>query len=230
MFSRCLLLLAAFGLASASVAPELYLLATEWPQSSCEMHDGGCSIAANVSTFTIHGLWPDVFSGDSPQYCQGEDLDMEALQPLLSSLLQLWPNVYAGKTAESFWEHEWDKHGKCAVASGDFESQEAYFSFALTQVTRYNAYQILAQAGIGPSDQPQNLTTILNVLDETFYYRFNVVCQKQGDRFLLSEVQVCFNTSQKPVDCYIDDDHSPYHVTGCSGFNEEPLFYLPIEH
>ena len=47
----------------ASAAPtvdesaDLFMLATEWPQTACLMHSGGCSIADNVTTFTIHGLW-----------------------------------------------------------------------------------------------------------------------------------------------------------------------------
>ena len=41
--------------------------------------------------------------------------------------------------------------------------------------------QILASAGIGPSSEPQSLAAILKVLDDTFYYRFNVNCQFLSD-------------------------------------------------
>ena len=39
---------------------------------------------------------------------------------------------------------QWDRHGKCAVAAGLFADQESYFSEALTQGIRYNAFQVRA--------------------------------------------------------------------------------------
>ncbi|XP_037071658.1 ribonuclease Oy-like [Pollicipes pollicipes] len=225
-----LLLLLVGACVSADVSADHYVLATRWPQTVCEMYHGPCNIPANVSAFTVHGLWPDNYAGKDPAYCSGAGLNMTQLQPILPSLLQLWPNFYADSTSESFWKHEWDKHGKCAVDTGDFPDEESYFSAALSKVIRYNGFQILASFGIGPSQEPQKLNTILQALNETLYYRFILSCQHQSDpdRFLLSQLEVCFDKSMDPIDCYIDDDHSYYHVNGCS--KHADVYYLPLQH
>lgn len=207
---------------------DMFLLATEWPQTACLMHSGGCSIADNVTTFTVHGLWPDNYSGDDPFYCDGESFDLDKLNDLLPLMHQLWPNVYADNTAYSFWKHEWDKHGKCAVSTGVYPDQHSYFAEALAKVARYNAFQILADAGIGPSNQPLDLNMVTGVLDEALGTRFKINCQKIDNMFLIYEVEVCFGSEHTPVDCYLDDDESTFRVSSCS--HTEPVYYLPIVH
>ena len=48
------------------------------------------------------------------------------------------------------------------------------------------------------------------------------------NRYVLSELQVCFNRTISPVDCYIDDDHTSYHTHGCDV--EGDVLYLPLQH
>ena len=51
----------------------------------------------------------------------------------------VWHHIDA---VTSLSQHEWDKHGKCAVSTGVFADQESYFSAALTKVVRYNPFQV----------------------------------------------------------------------------------------
>ena len=66
-------------------------------------------------------------------------------------------------------------------------------STLVTCLTPRPLRQILASAGIGPSNEPQSLAPILKALDDTFYYRFNVNCQ------FLSDPDRCVTGHQLPT-------------------------------
>jgi len=78
---------------------------------------------------TIHGLWPNREDGSWPSTCSQEKLDDSLLQNLSDTMSKEWPNIKATKDSpayDSFWSHEWVKHGTCSGLS-----QEDYFSTAL---------------------------------------------------------------------------------------------------
>lgn len=41
---------------------------------------------------------------------------MQRLEPIRKSLTAYWPTLYPSNTLESFWEHEFEKHGTCAAS------------------------------------------------------------------------------------------------------------------
>lgn len=78
---------------------------------------------------TIHGLWPNRNSGTWPSTCSDEKFDISILQDLSDDLSLNWPNVKSSPDSpghESFWSHEWSKHGTCSGLS-----QWDYFRTAL---------------------------------------------------------------------------------------------------
>jgi len=79
---------------------------------------------------TIHGLWPNRSDGTWPSTCSKEALDTSLLQDLSDELEQNWPNVKSLTSGtpshESFWAHEWAKHGTCSGLD-----QHDYFATAL---------------------------------------------------------------------------------------------------
>ena len=78
--------------------------------------------------FTIHGLWPNYNDGTYPQNCDHKNpFNPAALKPLLDRMDSEWPS-FAGPD-NTFWKHEWDKHGTCAESV--FASEFEYFQTTL---------------------------------------------------------------------------------------------------
>jgi ribonuclease T2 len=92
---------------------------TSWP--GCEKPESYWK-----SYFTIHGLWPQYSTGGYPSTCTTEAFDPNApIAVGMDTMTQYWPDVQYAETDpdyDSFWEHEWTKHGTCTGLN-----QTAYF-------------------------------------------------------------------------------------------------------
>ncbi|PNS20284.1 Ribonuclease T2 [Sphaceloma murrayae] len=117
--------------------------------------------------WTIHGLWPDNCDGTYEQFCDPSreyaniSCILEAAGPrgrnVLSFMQKYWKDQ-AGQD-ESFWEHEWNKHGTCystlqPKCFGHYKPQEEvvdYFEQATRSFRSLPTYQYLKQAGIVPT-------------------------------------------------------------------------------
>ncbi|KAI1768514.1 ribonuclease M [Hypoxylon sp. FL1150] len=116
-------------------------------------------------SWTIHGLWPDHCDGTYDATCDSSRaytnisaiLTASGNNDLLSYMETYWlPN---DSTAESFWEHEFGKHGTCISTLEpkcftDYQPTEEVPYFFNTTVTLFKSlptYQFLADAGITPS-------------------------------------------------------------------------------
>lgn len=85
-----------------------YTLAITWAPQYCRDHaDEGSSRlqcgSGNRFGFTLHGLWPDGFGKDWPQYCHPTAL---LPQPVIRRHLCATPSA-------QLLQHEWAKHGTC---------------------------------------------------------------------------------------------------------------------
>ncbi|KAL9637974.1 MAG: hypothetical protein Q9164_001855 [Protoblastenia rupestris] len=116
-------------------------------------------------SWTVHGLWPDNCDGTYDAYCDAARqytnvtaiISAAGATDLLSYMNTYWKD-YQGND-ESFWEHEWDKHGTCinTLEPGcytDYTPQEevvAYFQKTVDLFKSLPSYTWLANAGIVPS-------------------------------------------------------------------------------
>ncbi|CAM9405120.1 unnamed protein product, partial [Discosporangium mesarthrocarpum] len=72
---------------------------------------------------TIHGLWPDYGDGTYPTTCTSEPYSHEEAVSKVGGLEELeiyWPNIQVDESDakyDSFWQHEWTKHGTCTGLS-----------------------------------------------------------------------------------------------------------------
>ena len=68
--------------------------------------------------FSIHGLWPQYSDGGYPSNCSDEPFSDDAVEAVgMSTMYEMWPNVQSDPSDsdyDSFWEHEWTKHGTCS--------------------------------------------------------------------------------------------------------------------
>ncbi|KFY39121.1 hypothetical protein V495_06143 [Pseudogymnoascus sp. VKM F-4514 (FW-929)] len=118
-----------------------------------------------ADAWTIHGLWPDRCDGTYDANCDAsrEYTNITAIlnsfgkTDLLTYMDTNWKD-YQGND-ESFWEHEWGKHGTCistldTTCYDDYKPQMEvvdYFEKAVELNKGLNSYKVLADAGITPS-------------------------------------------------------------------------------
>jgi ribonuclease T2 len=85
-----------------------YTLAVSWSPAYCARSKGGakddfqCN-SGNRFGFTLHGLWPDGYGKDWPQYCKAAPL---LPRKVIRDHLCATPSV-------QLIQHEWVKHGTC---------------------------------------------------------------------------------------------------------------------
>jgi ribonuclease T2 len=99
------------------------------------------------SYFTLHGLWPENSDGTYPQNCANAPFNPAAVSNITDELSKYWVSL-AGPS-ETFWAHEWEKHGTCAAPV--FPSEFLFMNGTLALRERYDITPALAAAGIVPS-------------------------------------------------------------------------------
>lgn len=78
--------------------------------------------------YYLHGLWPQVNNSYYPQWCPGTGYREIPDGHQLNQMNRWW--YYCQQAAQSFWAHEWDKHGTCVeIATGI--NQTTYFNIAI---------------------------------------------------------------------------------------------------
>ncbi|KAI3332971.1 ribonuclease t2 [Ustulina deusta] len=115
-------------------------------------------------SWTIHGLWPDNCDGTYEQYCdqnrQYTNITAILQEKALCTLrtMQTYWKDYQGQD-ESFWEHEFGKHGTCMNTLNpecypDYQPTDEvpdYFTRTVDLFKTLPSYDWLAAAGIVPS-------------------------------------------------------------------------------
>lgn len=181
--------------------------------------------------WTVHGLWPDECNGSYQQYCD-ETRQYKNITQILEHFnrydLLDYMSVYwkdDGGNDESFWEHEWGKHGTC-VSTFDTScytdyvpTQEVvdYFQKTLQLFSVLDTYTFLKDAGIVPSttktytyaeirkalvrDRHVNATIECSgangtELDEVYYY-YNVYGSAQDGTYIPAQPDT--NSSSCPL-------------------------------
>ncbi|RMZ98041.1 ribonuclease Oy [Brachionus plicatilis] len=168
-----------------------------WPASSC-MFPGThtCSIAKNITTWVVHGLWPSIKTEIGPQYCNKSlPFDFDRIKWLLPELLEFWPNLYTNTPLESFWKHEWEKHGTCALSLPKIRSESDYFNFSLSLRNKFDFGPALKKFNIEPDD------SLLYDLDKIIEPMIVCYVLKDSDVQYLSQMQICLSKSFELVDC-----------------------------
>lgn len=177
-----------------------------WPATSC-MFPGQhtCKIGDTVNSWVVHGLWPSIKSEIGPQFCNRSlPFNFDNIKWLLPQLLEYWPNLYTNTPLESFWQHEWEKHGTCALGLPQVTCESDYFNVSLNLRTLYDFGPVLKSNGIVPDDTNlYNLNKIELAVTSVLGVKPLIVCdiQKDSDVQYLSQMQVCVSKELKLVDC-----------------------------
>ncbi|CAL8099527.1 unnamed protein product [Calicophoron daubneyi] len=183
-----------------------YLTFTQiWPISYCSFVP--CGKIPEPVDFTVHGLWPDPFP-KTEQCDPAPDFKEDILKPLKSLLNQHWPNLdVPGNPA--FWEHEWNKHGKCAIENKLIANELQYFNVSLILREDLDLQNKLKAQGITPSDSIEyKKEDFLKALKAELGVLAEIACvlSKSG-KPLLDEIRVCYNLALKVIDCDISANY-----------------------
>lgn len=196
---------------------DLFIFAQEWPPAVCiqgEMEHHKCGIPKEVTTWGIHGLWPTLRGTEGPTSCNNSwHFSVKPIQDLLPEMMKKWPNMYEDTSQNSFWEHEWDKHGTCATSLPTTADEHKYFSTALKINDNFNALKLLNKHGIIPSKTASyNYTQYKTALSQELGGALPVIqCayDKHTKQHVIYEVEICLDKQTlKPVSCYPSENES----------------------
>jgi len=126
----------------------------------------------------IHGLWPSVNEGEQPANCPGPAFNPANISSETAlNMISDWSGLYSSPT--QFHGHEWTKHGTCwndPDASGNKIND--FFTQVITIAQSMDIYNILAKAGITPSNsQTYNTSSIVSAISNALKVQdFEVIC------------------------------------------------------
>ncbi|KAL6741583.1 hypothetical protein Aduo_014821 [Ancylostoma duodenale] len=189
-----------------------YLMLTRiYPTAVCRADDDSvpdsCEIPAETPDWSIHGLWPNYRNGSYPQFCDGipRKFDGKLIASIEERLTKMWPNLYPAKTAQSFWKHEWEKHGTCAQSLKNLSSEYLYFFKTMEVDLQFSVGAALRRAQIVPRSEPYLLDEIQealrNELSSGKNVQINCLTDKKTKQTLLGDVRMCFDRKFQPIDC-----------------------------
>eukprot|EP01117_Protostelium_nocturnum_P001760 TRINITY_DN1217_c0_g1_i1.p1 TRINITY_DN1217_c0_g1~~TRINITY_DN1217_c0_g1_i1.p1 ORF type:complete len:229 (+),score=64.99 TRINITY_DN1217_c0_g1_i1:29-715(+) len=131
---------------SGNVTWDYLMYVARWPGTVAR----GQSLPAFVNSFTLHGMWPQRYDGSWPSFCTKEPMDRKSLAPIYKQLYADWYD-YQGN-GYSFWEHEWSKHGTCAISDPIIGNELKFFTTALKLHDQVDVPKVLSAQGIVPSN------------------------------------------------------------------------------
>ncbi|OQR86380.1 hypothetical protein ACHHYP_10610 [Achlya hypogyna] len=179
---------------------DFYVFAHSWQASFCyhEPYPGCKEPEAYWKThFTVHGLWPELNKGPHPGFCSKEPLDIKLVRQAIGedTLEEYWPNVKVAVNTtgyDSFWNHEWTRHGTCS---------------GLDQVTFFQSAIDLIKDNGTPDFVQKNVGNVVSTkeLRDAYGGPTKAVLQCKNKR--LSQVYTCLAK---------DKDNKPTEATDCS--------------
>ncbi|KAJ0975327.1 hypothetical protein J5N97_017292 [Dioscorea zingiberensis] len=172
---------------------DFFYFVQQWPGSYCDTQQSCCypSNGKPPADFGIHGLWPNNNDGSYPSNCDPNTPFNPSKQTGHHLLApgQQWQNT--------FWAHEWEKHGTCSESVLD---QHDYFLTALNLKKQYNLLEILQNAGIEANDGSYSLSSITEAISGATGYTPGVECNTdESGSDQLYQVYLCVDTSGSSV-------------------------------
>ena len=155
------------------------------------------------------GLWPNNYDGSYPCTCTNDQFNLTTVKPLVPQLLKYWPSYKCndnddnGYCDSSFWAHEYEKHGTCALGAPGISDQYEYFETTLSLRNKYAILPALANKGIYPSDDDGHyLDDIKNAVKAYNGGSPSVWCDNDNN---ISSFITCYDSQLQPTDCPSND-------------------------
>lgn len=201
------------------------LYTTRWPFVA----SNGYPVPSNITTFEIHGLWPNRNDTTYPSYCTNEAFDIRKIESLYSMLVEYWHDFDHPTDPSYFWSHEWTKHGTCASSDTLLGSQYLFFKAAITlRQTVFPLEQVLANKGITPSSNPISLSQFQNVITGGIGAFPLMTCHVDGyGNVYVDRIQFCVN---KQLQLFTCNEAITQQITQNGQCGNGNVIYAPLVH
>lgn len=180
----------------------------QWPATVCytwkeKSHSNECTLPSPKEIWTIHGVWPTKLHTKGPWNCNDTlEFNVKQIDPIIDQLEQFWLNIEKGTEYDSFWRHEWDKHGTCAAQLPQLDTEAKYFGQGLLWLQQYSMSSYLSKINVTPGGS-YDVFDIYNKLRNAIGYNPAIGCVKDhmsGNAYL-HEIKVCFDKELKMIHC-----------------------------
>jgi len=219
------------------------VFAQQWPGTACKAAGHHkCVIPKDVTTWTVHGMWPSLGDTRGPNYCNDSWHFEEAkIMDLEHEMNVSWPNFFTDSPLTSFWKHEWTKHGTCAASLPALRGEHNYFGNTLNIRAKYPIGELLSNSAIYAREEPegydlndiaaalrgqmQGKVVSIHCFDASYFSSSSTAesndvpsLSSSHSRQYLYQVEICFDKQLEPIDC---------PDTGSCQDNR-PIYYPPI--
>lgn len=130
----------------------------------------------------------------------------------------------------SFWQHEWEKHGTCALSLSQVTDEKDYFTTTLNLRKEYDFGAILSKASIIPGDSKSyGLTAIEEAIKKALNVEPIISCYSKDNKQYIAEMQVCLDKKLDLIDCKLAKGQGKLGYSSekpCSSKAE--VFYPPV--
>ncbi|XP_003706196.3 ribonuclease Oy [Megachile rotundata] len=193
---------------SGSTDFDVLIFTQRWPPTVCytwkeSSASHTCSFPKEKDEWTIHGIWPSQLHKMGPQFCNKSlSFNMTALKPLESQLQEKWIDIEYGRESSSLWQHEWNKHGTCAIVIEELNTEFKYFKKGLNLLAKYDMKDVLAKSNI-LLGEAYSIENIRNAIEKILGKRAAIMCRKNkttGESYIF-EIRICFDKMLQLVDC-----------------------------
>lgn len=171
------------------IAYDYQSLEITWRPTDCKFNK--CEPGYVSDDFNIHGLWPDYFNGSYPQFCK--ELPFNITTETREVLKVYWRSFK--KDYESFWVHEWKKHGTCMEP---LLTCDNYFLKTVKIFQEINIMKRFNDKGVFPCNLKKYS---IETLSSSFEKKTLFFCKKKNDAYYLSAVHVCYDLDFNVIDC-----------------------------
>jgi ribonuclease T2 len=185
---RRLFLLVPALLLAQSANFDYYVLSLSWAPDFCAQPGEASSDPQECAPgkkmgFVVHGLWPEVNSGHSPENC-GKATKVS--KGIINQMLPYMPSA-------SLIQHEWATHGTCSGLS-----QSAFFNEVLSARSAVQIPVQFTSLEETISESPEQIEGQFASANTSFPAgAFRTACKSGA----LAEVRVCFDKNLKPQAC-----------------------------
>eukprot|EP00238_Polyblepharides_amylifera_P012397 CAMPEP_0196580862 /NCGR_PEP_ID=MMETSP1081-20130531/31081_1 /TAXON_ID=36882 /ORGANISM="Pyramimonas amylifera, Strain CCMP720" /LENGTH=277 /DNA_ID=CAMNT_0041900875 /DNA_START=139 /DNA_END=972 /DNA_ORIENTATION=- len=204
---------------------DFFLFVQSWDPELCASYSGReHNCVASAMGWTIHGLWPNREDGSYPSYCKSKiPFKFSKLARVEEELNMYWTNCFKDTEEDHLWEHEYLKHGTCALQAEGISDELDYFTVGLKLRRDHDVNLVLSSHGILPSADMDISVSAVNsaYLDHTGVKPWLTCSHASGGRQWLSQVGMCLTKdTREPIEC----PSNMYHSESCK--ENEKMGYI----
>ncbi|VDM98151.1 unnamed protein product [Thelazia callipaeda] len=209
---------------------DYFIFTIIYPTSAYSAAGPDCEVPKQASLWVIHGLW--LVDNSYPQYCDREKkFDIKKVECIKAQLEISWPNLFTHKSVSSLWEHEWEKHGTCAVSVDRVNEEVKYFNESLKLLQTLDIAALVASVySLLHSDPFSTSIFSVNILCFTSLL-FDI--SSTSNKWYLGDVRFCFTKTFSLMDCgkqhRSSDSNDPSSFSSYETCPAASIMYLPMQ-